>query len=92
MPGFINSHAAASSLITLCLRSYCTTTVKLVLWFNAPDSAVIVAVYVPAGVPGVVVCVDVVSVDDPPPPQLTDRTAPHDYRCCQPGPPQPANA
>jgi len=34
---------------------YCTTTVIVVLWFKLPETAVTVAVYVPARVPGVVV-------------------------------------
>jgi hypothetical protein len=42
--------------------SYCTITVRTVLWFRLPDLAVTVAAYVPAGVAGVVVG------DDEPPP------------------------
>jgi hypothetical protein len=37
------------------------------LWFKLPDTAVTTAVYVPAGVPGVVVVCE--AEDDPPPPQ-----------------------
>lgn len=37
------------------------------LWFKLPETAVMVAVYVPAGVPGVVV--ECEEEDDPPPPQ-----------------------
>jgi hypothetical protein len=43
--------------------AYCTITVRAVLWLRLPDLAVTVAVYVPAGVPGVVV-----EDDEPPPP------------------------
>jgi hypothetical protein len=35
--------------------SYCTITVRVVVWLKLPDLAVTVAVYVPAGVPGVLV-------------------------------------
>jgi hypothetical protein len=53
---------------------YCTTTVMVVLWFKLPETAVMVAVYVPAGVPGVVVVCE--EEDDPPPPQpITDTPA-----------------
>ena len=41
--------------------AYCTITVRAVLWLRLPDLAVTVAVYVPAGVPGV-------EDDEPPPP------------------------
>ena len=43
--------------------AYCTITVRAVLWLRLPDLVVTVAVYVPAGVPGVVV-----GDDEPPPP------------------------
>jgi hypothetical protein len=33
---------------------YCTITFRAVLWLRLPDFAVTVAVYVPAGVPGIV--------------------------------------
>jgi hypothetical protein len=54
---------------------YCTTTVMVVLWFKLPEEAVMVAVYVPAGVPGVVVVCE--EADDPPPPPqpITDMPA-----------------
>src|SRR5271166_2750128 len=51
--------------------SYRTTTVNVVLWFRLPEVAVIVAVYVPLGVP------DVVWVDDElPPPHPSAKTTP----------------
>jgi hypothetical protein len=53
---------------------YCTTTAMVVLWFKLPEDAVMVAVYVPAGVPGVVVVCE--EEDDPAPPQpTTDKPA-----------------
>jgi hypothetical protein len=46
----------------------------VVLWFKLPEEAVMVAVYVPAVVPGVVVVRE--EEDDPPPPQpITDTPA-----------------
>lgn len=63
-------HASSPSRSIL----YCTTTVMVVLWFKLPETAVMVAVYVPAGVPGVVVVCE--EEDDPPPPQpITDTPA-----------------
>lgn len=51
----VSTRSRSCGIVSDSSSVYCTITVSAVLWFRLPDLAVTVAVYVPAGVRGVVI-------------------------------------